>query len=29
MKGGDVDSAREMLDLLKHRTVVEYNSLIS
>jgi pentatricopeptide repeat protein len=29
MKGGDMDSAREMFDLLKHRTVVECNALMT
>jgi len=29
MKGGDVDSAREMFDSLKHRTIVEYNALMT
>ncbi|CAF4243967.1 unnamed protein product [Rotaria magnacalcarata] len=29
MKCGDVDSAREMFDGLKHRTVVEYNVLMT
>ncbi|CAF0935814.1 unnamed protein product [Rotaria sordida] len=29
MKCGDVDSARDMFDLLKHRTVVEYNALMT
>jgi hypothetical protein len=29
MKCGDVDCAREMLDLLKHRTVVDYNALMT
>jgi hypothetical protein len=29
MKCGDVDSAREIFDMLKHRTVVEYNSLMA
>ncbi len=29
MKGGDLESAREMFDTLKHRTVVEYNALMT
>ncbi|UJR23443.1 hypothetical protein I4U23_026448 [Adineta vaga] len=29
MKCGDVDSAREMFESLKHRTIVEYNSLMT
>lgn len=29
MKGGDLESAREMFDLLKHRTVIEFNALMS
>ncbi|CAF3825693.1 unnamed protein product [Adineta steineri] len=29
MKGGDVDSAREIFDSLKHRTVIEYNALMT
>jgi len=29
IKGGDMDSAREMFDLLKHRTVVECNALMT
>ncbi|CAF0788681.1 unnamed protein product [Adineta ricciae] len=29
MKCGDMDSAREMFDSLKHRTVVEYNTLMT
>lgn len=29
MKGGEVDSAREMFDLLKNRTAVEYNALMT
>lgn len=28
-KGGDIDSAREMFNSLKHRTVVEYNALMT
>ena len=29
MKCGDVNSAREIFDLLKHRTVLEYNALMT
>jgi hypothetical protein len=29
MKCGDMDTSREVFDLLKHRTVVEYNALMS
>lgn len=29
MKCGQVDSAREMFEMLKHRTVVEYNALMT
>jgi hypothetical protein len=29
IKGGDLESAREMFDTLKHRTVVEYNALMT
>lgn len=28
IKGGDMESAREMFDNLKHRTIVEFNSLM-
>ena len=28
IKSGDMESAREMFDVLKHRTVVEFNSLM-